>query len=190
VTIAEPVTTLTDYALAVVCAVLGWKLVSASKLWAAAFLALAAAALLGGTWHGFVQSDLLWKATVLSVGIASFAMIAGSAREATRGFLRTALVFFAGLKLAAYTGWMLRHDDFIWVVADTAIALVAVGLLHLWKLNRAMLAGVVLSFLAGAVQASGLALHEHFNHNDLYHLIQIAAMFAFYRGVRGFSEER
>ena len=47
-----------------------------------------------------------------------------------------------------------------------------------------MLAGVAVSVLAALVQASGFALHAHFNHNDLYHVIQIAAMFAFYKGFR------
>jgi hypothetical protein len=47
-----------------------------------------------------------------------------------------------------------------------------------------MLAGVAVSVLAGLVQASGFALHAHFNHNDLYHVIQTAAMFAFYTGLK------
>jgi hypothetical protein len=34
--------------------------------------------------------------------------------------------------------------------------------------------------------ASGIALHPHFNHNDLYHVVQIAAMLLFYRGIRRF----
>jgi hypothetical protein len=38
--------------------------------------------------------------------------------------------------------------------------------------------------LAAAVQASGFALHRHFNHNDLYHVVQIAAMVLFYTGAR------
>jgi hypothetical protein len=33
-------------------------------------------------------------------------------------------------------------------------------------------------------QASGFALHRHFNHNDLYHVIQIAALLFCYLGVR------
>jgi hypothetical protein len=30
----------------------------------------------------------------------------------------------------------------------------------------------------------GFALHQHFNHNDLYHVIQIAAMVLFYIGAK------
>ena len=38
---------------------------------------------------------------------------------------------------------------------------------------------------AGAmVQASGFRLHEHFNHNDLYHVIQMVALVLLYRGAK------
>ena len=180
----EPTTVLTDYALAAVSAFLGCKLIPNSKFWATAFLALALGAFLGGTWHGFWQSDLLWKATTLSVGAASFGMVAGSADAVTAGRLRGGLMAFAVMKLIAYAAWMLQHDDFIWVIADTASALLIVALLHVWRFNGWILGGVAVSVLAGVAQASGFALHERFNHNDLYHVLQIAAMFALYRGVR------
>ena len=108
------------HALAAVATWLGFKLVGISRFWALAFFALAIAALLGGTWHGFWQNDLLWKATTLPVGVASFGMVVGSARATTKGRVRQALSAFALLKLLAYTVWMIGHDDFIWVVADTA----------------------------------------------------------------------
>lgn len=182
----EPVTALTDYALASICIVLGLRLIRISRWWATAFAALGTAALLGGTWHGFVQSELLWKATTLSVGVASFAMVVGSALSTTRGALVRLLIVLASLKLLAFAAWMLYHDDFIWVVADTGLALAMVALLHLLRWNPWMLAGVAASVLAGLAQASGFALHAHFNHNDLYHVVQAAAMFLLYRGVLGY----
>jgi hypothetical protein len=111
-------------------------------------------------------------------------MVVGSALATTRGAVLRFIVAFAGLKLIVYSLWMLRHDDFIWVVADTASALLVVGLLYLWRFNGWMLAGVAVSVLAGVVQASGFALHPHFNHNDLYHVVQIGAILAFYRGLK------
>jgi hypothetical protein len=59
-----------------------------------------------------------------------------------------------------------------------------VAALHLWRFNGWILAGVAVCVVAALVQASGFALHRHFNHNDLYHLIQIAAMALLYRGAR------
>lgn len=47
-----------------------------------------------------------------------------------------------------------------------------------------MMAGVALSLAGLAVQQSGWALHRCFDHNDLYHLIQGAALYLIYRGAR------
>jgi hypothetical protein len=92
----------------------------------------------------------------------------------------------AGVKLIAYEGWMFRHDQFIWVIADTVSTMAVVFILHAWRHRepgaRPILAGVALSALAAGAQALGPDLHEHFNHNDLYHVLQIAAMALFYRG--------
>lgn len=183
--ISEPMTVATDYALAVVSAWLGWNLFKSisfsQRLWALAFFSLALAAALGGTWHGFWQNDLLWKATTLSAGVASFGMVVGSA--AATGFFRI-LVLLAGVKLLVYSMWMLSHEEFIYVVIDSGTALAVVAVLHLWRFNGWMLAGVAVSVAGALAQASGFALHPDFNHNDLYHVIQIVAMVLFYRGAK------
>ena len=200
-TIAEPVTLLTDYALAGVTGWLAYLLFRgregqrARVLWALAFAALALAAVLGGTWHGFspalaeVAVLLVWKTTVLTVGIASFGMLAGSVIATTAGGARKSLLAFSAVKLAIYSGWMVGHSEYIYVIADTGTALILVAALHFWSAARDrnhaarwMLGGVGVSVLAASVQASGFALHRHFNRNDLYHVIQIAAMMLFYAG--------
>jgi hypothetical protein len=199
--IAEPTTLLTDYALAGVTAWLALSLFRAREgqrarsLWALAFAALALAAALGGTWHGFAPAlaeiavILVWKATLLCVGVASFGMLAGSAIAATAGNARKSLLAVAAAKLAVYSGWMVGHSEYIYVIMDTGSALVLIAVLHLWsaardRASRWILAGVGVSVLAAGVQASGFALHRNFNHNDLYHVIQIVAMILFYAGAR------
>jgi len=193
--VAEPVTMLTDYALGGVSGVLGLLIFKnhaiSARLWGLAFLALAAAAFLGGTFHGF-QVAWAWKPTVLSVGVASFGMLAGSAYTTTSGNVRRALLVAAALKLVFYEAWMLGHDEFIYVVADTASAMLGVAALHLLRLDnpatRWILAGVAVSLLAAGVQAGRVALHQHFNHNDLYHVVQMAAMLLYYAGVKRMAD--
>ena len=196
--VAEPMTMATDYALAAVTGCLCFFLFKrakqqSGKFWGLAFAALAVAAALGGTHHGFAIKAL-WTPTLLAVGVASFGMLAGSAIATTSGRLRQGLIALAAAKLLAYSAWMLGHDEFIYVVADTAVALVAISILHLfdWKnsASRWMLAGVAVSLAAAAVQASGLDLHRHFNHNDLYHVVQIAAMALLYRGATRMQDRR
>ena len=156
-----------------------------------AFIALALGAFLGGTYHGF-RYEWLWKPTVLSVGVASFGMLAGSAYTTTSGNVRRALLIAAAVKLVLYEAWMLGHDAFIFVVADTASAMLAVAALHLLTLEnpatRWILGGVAVSLVAAAIQAGRLALHEHFNHNDLYHVVQIAAMCLYYAGAKRMTD--
>lgn len=208
-TLSEPMTLLTDYALAGVTGWLGWRLWAAReahaarRLWSMAFCALALAALAGGTHHGFAlvlpgtALAALWKVTVLSVGIASFGMLYGSATATTAGGVRRLLLVLAGAKLALYSLWMLGHDDFIFVIADTAAAMAGIAALHLWSLlcsrdaaSRWILGAVGISVLAAVVQASGYALHRHFNHNDLYHVIQIVAMVLYYKGAKLLRDNR
>ena len=199
--ISEPMTMITDYALGAVSAVLGWRLhrdaggERARRCWAAAFGALAVSAFLGGTHHGFAAVlsqavyDLSWKVTVFAIGLFSFGMMAGSMLATTRGAARSALLAIAAAQLAVYTAWMLVHDEYRYVVLDSAIAMAALLLLHGWsaasrrdEASYWVLAGIAVSAVAAAVQYYRVALHEHFNHNDLYHLVQIAGMVLFYRG--------
>jgi len=188
--VSEPMTLATDYLLA---GVTGWLAVllfkksefqKSRKWWAIAFSALALGAFLGGTWHGLFQNPLLWKATLLAVGVASFGMVLGSAIATLSGAARNVIVTVALAKLVVYCAWITVRDEFIFVVLDTGIAFAMVAALHLWRWNALVLAGVALSVGAALAQASGLALHRHFNHNDLYHVIQIAAMALLYRGAR------
>ena len=197
--ISEPMTLATDYILAAVAAVMGVLILRAAgqhnsrRWWGIAFIALGLAAALGGTHHGF-RLAALWKPTMLVLGVASAGMLAGSALATTRGMGRLALLALAAAKLAIYSIWVWRDDRFIWAVADTGSAFALVALAHLlaWRRpgSRWIVAGVAVSIVAAAVQASGVDLHRHFNHNDVYHLVQLGALLLYYRGVRVLADLR
>lgn len=204
-TIAEPMTLATDYLVAACAAYWGVRLARRARSgegravgwWAVAFAAVALVALVGGTYHGFgpalgeAVALALWKITVLGAGAVGFAILAATFSALTRGRAREALIAAAGLKLAVYASWMAFHDDFLWVILDYGGSMVVALAFHAaaWIRRRLaaapwIVAAILVSFAAAAVQASGLALHQHFNHNDLYHLIQIAGLYLFYRGAR------
>ncbi len=214
----EPTTVLTDYALAALCAWFGGSLwrrgegragwLRPRSVWACSFWAAALAALAGGTVHGFAhrltpgQVWALWRVTFWAVGLASFlmaaamAMLAGggqsrgqrqSQRQSQRQGWRLAVVSF-GLLFAGYALWMLFHDDFRFVLAAYAPAMLYVAWTG-WSLSRGGWAGgrwlvgaVAVSAVAALIQASGLSLHSHFNHNDLYHVVQMVGFWMLYRG--------
>ena len=190
-TIHEPMTLATDYLLALACGyfsiLLFRKTSAATGWWCIAFAAVAVAALAGGTYHGFPSfyPGALWKTTLVAAGAASCAMVI-----ATGIATRVAPQFFfwlSVLKFAAYLGWIAFNDRFLAVVIDSGSALLIVAILHAIRGDAAwrwMISGVAVSVAAAGVQAMHLAPHPHFNHNDLYHVIQIAAMWLFYRGAR------
>lgn len=44
--------------------------------------------------------------------------------------------------------------------------------------------GVAVTLIALAVLVGRLSLHEHFNHNDLFHVIQMGGLYCLFRAVR------
>jgi Family of unknown function (DUF6962) len=202
--IAEPTTTLTDYLIAAVALALGTRLLRAAggrtsaRLWAATFFATAAAAVVGGTSHGFAPHigpalhALLWRITYSCIGLANLFLLAGGLYAVTAGTLRRALLTVVGLRFAVFAAFILTGErSFGPVILDLAVtlaALLAIGLvLHLGRREPAgtwILGAVALSLIGASVQRSGLGLHADLNHNDLFHLIQTAGLYLFYRGGR------
>jgi len=202
--ITEPTTMLTDYALCGIALWFAWKLVRQGQssgeqpvlLWALAFAGLAVAAFSGGTYHGlalYLGPSLLaitWKTTLYAIGIVSLALSCAATMAAFRGRPRRVLVGLAVAKFVLYAAWMVQHDAFVYAILDYAPALLYVLVLQIWAWSRHersgpwIVAGVLVSFAAAAVQQSGFALHQHFNHNDLYHVIQMAGVYLLYRGGR------
>ena len=182
----------TDYALAALTGVLGMRIAAGNasqacrRHWAVAFLALALGAGLGGSYHGF-SLEVLWKPTLLIIGVAGFAMVAGSASATLQRGARRVLTSLAALQLAGFALWVMFDDRYLAVIADTGLALLVVAMLHgrdaRSAASRWILAGVALSLAAALVQASGIALHRNFNHNDAYHVLQAGAMLLYFRGV-------
>ena len=50
-----------------------------------------------------------------------------------------------------------------------------------------MLAGIALSVVGAVVQQLGWDVSSYFNHNDLYHVIQAAGLYGFYRAAGNFG---
>jgi hypothetical protein len=203
-TVHEPMTLATDLALGTLTAVFAALLfrearVSGSiamRLWGCAFVCSAAAALLGGLNHGFGPElseggrAALWKATLLVGGGTSFFLVASAARAVLPPGPQRILLGAAFLKLVAYAVWVWEHPVFKWLVYDYGSAMLAVAVLHglrLWNGPAApgswwVLGGIAASMGAAVVQGSGFVLHRHFNHNDLFHVLQMGATALLYRG--------
>ena len=140
--LAEPTTTLTDYALAVVAGALSVRLFFSVRgsgrtchwLWALGFLTAAAAAATGGTFHGFrplleaSTTAALWNVTVFLIGFSAACMISGTrvalvGQEGKRWLIRGVTLSLLGLAvqqsgIVLYRN--LNHNDIYASTASTA----------------------------------------------------------------------
>ncbi|MEO6525751.1 MAG: hypothetical protein ABIP93_03935 [Gemmatimonadaceae bacterium] len=201
--VTEPMTVATNVVFAVLAFVFAVRLAArsasegsaAAGCFAAAMFATGLAALIGAIAHGIDPArdaalrERLWRGALYTTGLISAASVASVAFFAARGSARMAILAFAAVKLVVFTHRVTRQPEFRIAAVDYggALAIVLVGAAYETLRRHApgmawLMVGVVVSLVAGIVQARKLALHRHFNHNDLYHVIQMVALYAFYRG--------
>ena len=203
-TITEPMTTATDFLITAFTFWFAAQLLMpqrnrdhlSRRCWGFAFVFLGLGALFGGANHGFaaylqqVWLDLIWRGALYSLGFAMFFMligtVSGSVPDRT---LRRALYGYSTVVCVVFIGWSIDHDDFVYAVLNNLSTFVIVIALQVSALIRYkaesakwILSGVAVSLVSAAIQRSGFDLHIHFNHNDLYHVVQIAGLYLFYRG--------
>lgn len=202
---SELTTMLTDYAIALealIFAGLLWRLGSrhpqqSIALWGAAFLSVAIAAFMGGTYHGFrlLISDqsqrLLWKVTIYAIGFMSLFIMAGTVRSSVpRSLQRWLLLGIAGQSLV-YFYWAATHNDFTYAVVEYFLAL---GFMLLLQIGTAigrrsssiewMVLGSLVSLAAAALLGIGFSIAPLLHASDVYHLVQAGGLYLFYRGAR------
>ena len=210
----EPDVTLTDYVLAMECAVFAIVLFSrlraaiggrVTTFFAALFAALSAASTLGGTYHGFYSEtqstlgDALWLGTLLSIGTVSFFNWLVAAEIQLHAPGRRLVLWIAALQLLAFSIFVIFVSrDFLIASVNTVppMILLLVGYV------RVLLRGVrgrarlgvlgLLVALSGAVlQQMKIGIHpDYFNHNAVYHVIQFTAFALIFASIAGLEGGR
>jgi MFS family permease len=171
----------------------------ARRVWQAALLALFLASGLGAIAHGLVMSDTLrealWQPLYLLLGITMALFVVG-ATDAWRGEVtaRRLLLPLLGLALVFYGVTRAARGNFLVFVVFEAAALIfsLVVYLRLAYLRTRRGAGLMalalaVSLLAGMVQASGpisVRLVWAFDHNGLFHLVQLLGVTLLLLGLR------
>lgn len=201
----EPMTVITDLmitALAIyfarqLSAQYGVTLANNQWHWMWAFRMLGLGAFLGAVSHGWgpymseFSRDLLWKATTWSIGCVSFFIIMATL-HVLFPFKTVQLVRYVPLTLLViYLVTITRDPAFLNVIRfyapAMAFTLIAMIILYFTKETGgtgSVALGLLISFAAAGVQVSGFSIHKHFNHNDLYHVIQMVGMVFLFRGAQ------
>lgn len=198
--IHEPATLVTDLLLAAIAGFLAHRLRrsgapagSPARAWSAVLALTALSAVVGGAYHGFAPdfgagvADAWWVVTLWVVCLLAAAMATALLYELVPPAGRRPWRLAIAGQFAVFAALVLVRPQFVVVIADYGLALLAwtaaaVRLGRPWR--TPLLVAVGLSVAAAGVQQSGWSVSAHFNHNDLYHLIQAGALFAFYRAAR------
>ncbi|PSR18194.1 hypothetical protein C8255_08770 [filamentous cyanobacterium CCP3] len=206
----EPLTALTDYAIALECLLFAAGLLGrgwVARVWAIAFGSVGGAAFLGGTLHGFApqlvweQRLWLWQGMVLTLAIASFCILVAVALSVPQRW-RLGLLILAIAKLIL----VLRLDTSPWAfaisVADYLSALTLVLLVQLRQFVRQHqgspkprpspdLAWMAAGFATSALAAIALLIPRRalpLSPLGVYHLVQMVALYCIYRSARAMGQ--
>lgn len=172
----------------------GWK----RAVWVAVFGLLSCGSWLGAVAHGLQWSDpargALWRPLYLSLGLAVALMFVGAIYDwrgaaAARSLLPWALgagvLFFALTQLlgGAFVLFILYEGVATCVALIIYMSLVVAGTL---PGAGAIAIGIGLSLIAAAIQASRLRVRiiVQFDHNALFHVVQIASVMVLASGLR------
>ena len=201
----ELTTAATDVVLALVCVgvVLGLNRLRAldwwrTTIWSAVFIFVAVASVLGAVAHGVELSEsvdgALWSPLYLSVELSLALFLVGAVYDAFGTRAARRLVPWAiGVALAFHVLTHGLDSGSLFFVVYGVVAMVAslAVYVRLAINDRLSGAGVVavgigLTLLAGLVQASDISfrLVVPFDHNGVFHLVQLAAIATLAHGLR------
>src|SRR4051812_41652512 len=169
------------------------------SVWMAALGSLTVASVLGAVAHGVrlpsASRELLWQPLYLSLGITMALFVVGAVRDwrgdrAGRRILRPML----GIAVVFYlVTWLTGGNFLAFVVYEAAALLFSLTVyLRLARGTRrpgaaAMAAALGVSLAAGGIQAADLGsvrLVWEFDHNGLFHLVQLIGLVLLVAGLR------
>jgi hypothetical protein len=162
----------------------------ASRVWAGALVAAGLASILGTVTHGLVMPaalrEFLWQPLFLLLGATVACFVAGAVADAYGP--RPGRMVLAGMLLAAlgfYLATRRSGGDFgVFVLFQAAGLLAAMAIYLRLAAQRRPGAGLVagalaVSLVAGAIQANdalAVRLVWEFDHNGVYHLVQLGGL--------------
>lgn len=170
-----------------------------ARAWSAAFAAVSLAAFAGALTHALhPDSDIdwvrtlrktAWKAVGITTAVASGLMLTAAIFSAAPRGRRHFYLLPTAVKTVSFAFATWVSGSFLYTILDYVISMAVVLMVQASKWNKSeaapwLSAGILLSFIAAGLQRSGVVLHANFNHNDLYHLVQIGAFHLLFVGAK------
>jgi len=190
--------------LAVVCAVYLARVGSArdpfkTRVWCAAFGLLAFASAMGAVAHGFQMSErlnrALWQPLNLALGLVIALFVVGVVYDRWgQAAAQRALPITLGMGVVFFLVTVLIPGSFLVFILYEAVAMLFALAVYLLIAARgtlpgawSMVAGVAITIAAAVIQALGITrVHViwDFDHNGVFHLVQVAGVIVLTGGLR------
>ena len=196
----SPTTAITNYMMGCIGLYFGWQtlLIQDSLfhiLWACSFFSLSLGAFIGGSYYGFGPTlpnyitKVIWRLTLIFVGTTGLFLAGSAATFYINETGKFGLMIGSAILIIKYVLDLNKDDTFHHAIKFhvTLIILALIGFIPaFFSLGYTgalqIVIGLLVNLSAAGIQASGLTLHKHFNHNDLFYVIQILGMILIYRG--------
>jgi len=196
----SPTTAITNYMIGCIGLYFGWQTLQIQdslfhNLWACSFFSLSMGSLLGGSYYGFGPrlpnfiTKVIWRLTLIFIGITGLFLAGSAATFYINETGKFGLMIGSAILIIKYVLGLNKDETFHYAIKFyvSLMILALIGFIPaFFSLGYTgalpIVIGLLVSLSAVGVQASGLTLHKHFNHNDLFHGIQILGMILMYRG--------
>ena len=165
---------------------------SAAWFWAGMLVLLGLGALLGGIDHGFFEPAGLprygiERANWIVLGAMTFCLLMATAKQFFPPAVERVVLAVGVVQFAIDTAAVLLVDSFLDVILNYApviVLLLAMSAIGLKKGTGswAMIAGILVLFLASGIQAMGVDTLSPLDHNGLYHVVTMAGVAFLYLG--------
>ena len=198
--IYEPTTAITDFIIFFMGCYYAWVIVYIPEsifhtFWAISFITLAVSALLGGISHGFgpmlskVAKMIIWRLTLLFIGLTALVLLFSVLMIITDGEINIRVIPFFVVLFGYYNYKVYKNDSFLIAVKFylpfIVISLACFIYVFIYKGYVGALfisVGLLVTLFASLIQSSKIVLHRHFNHNDLFHIVQMIGMYLMFEG--------
>jgi len=165
---------------------------SAAWFWAAALVFLGLGALIGGIDHGFFEPAKLpryfiERANWIVLGAMTFCLLRATAKQFFSPPVQRVGWIVGIVQFAADTVAVLLVDSFLDVILNYAPVIVLLLAMSIRGLKNGsgswpMIVGILIQFLASAIQAMGVDALSPLDHNGLYHVVSMVGVAYLYLG--------
>ncbi len=164
-------------------------------IWAASMALMGAGALLGGIDHGFFESIgrewkgrmVMQKLSWIVTGAMTFSIVLVCALRFVPEAYSGTLIAAGALQLCVFLILIFRTDKFLLVVVNYAPVMLLFLGLNIYGLSTGtgspnLIIGIIIAFIASAIQVTKVNIFHPLNWNGLYHLIMMVATLFLYMG--------